>query len=219
MYAVIVGCGRVGSLLATTLSSQGHNVVIIDADEDRFQRLGSQFTGDILAGDGTDISVLKEGGIGKADALVMATNDDNSNLMSAQIARTMFGVKRVVVRIKDPNKFSVCKEYSLEMVSATTLASEKIADILSMPEEIETIGSIGKGRGRIVRFRIPSDSACGALDRFISSGTFYPISISSAEKLSFGIKKEALAPGVMVVGAILADNMKHLNKCCAEEKV
>ncbi len=219
MYAVIVGCGRVGSLLAATLSSRGHNVVIIDSDEERFKLLGHQFTGATLTGDGTDISILKEAGIGKADALVIATNDDNSNLMSAQIARKMFGVKRVIVRIKDPKKFSVYKEYALEMVSATTLASNKIADILSTPEEIEIIGGIGRERGKIVRFRIPSDSARRSILKLIASGVFYPISISDAEKLSFGIKEEELAPGGVVVGAILADNIKHLGRCCAEEKI
>ena len=219
MYAVIVGCGRVGSLLAATLSSRGHNIVIIDSDEERFRMLGHQFTGETLTGDGTDISVLKEAGIGKADALVMATNDDNSNLMSAQIARKMFGVKRVIVRIKDPNKFSVYREYALEMVSATTLASNKIADILSTPEEVEIIGGIGKERGKIVRFRVPSESARRSVIKLISSGVLYPISISSAEKLSFGINEEELAPGDVVVGAILSDNMKHLGKCCVEEKV
>lgn len=219
MYAVIVGCGRVGSLLAATLSARGHNIVIIDADEDRFQRLGSQFTGDTLTGDGTDISILKEGGIAKADALVMATNDDNSNLMSAQIARVMFGVKRVIVRIKDPGKFAVYKEYALDMVSATTLAADRIADMLSTPEEIEIIGDFGAGRGKIVRLRLPSEASSATLSKLINQGVFYPVSLSDAKELRFGIKTDELAAGAVAVGAVLTDNLKHLKKCCVEENV
>ncbi len=218
MYAIIVGCGRVGSLLAVTMSGRGHNIVIIDSDAERFKKAGQQFTGETLLGDGTDISILKEGGIARADALIMATNDDNSNLMGAQIARVMFGVKRVIVRIKDPNKFSVYREYSLEMVSATNLAASKIFDILSTQPEIETIGSLGNGNAKIVRFRLASDAACKALSRLITSGIFYPVSSGEGENFRFSAKPEELAPGVLITGAIIADNFKHLARCCTEEK-
>lgn len=219
MYAVIVGCGRVGSMLAGILSSRGDNIVIIDEDEERFQRLDRQFTGETLAGDGTSILVLKESGIEKADALIMATNDDNSNLMGAQLAKKMFGVKRVIVRLKNPGKFSVYREYSLEMVSATTLAAEKIADIISTPPDVEILGSMGSGRGRIVRMRVPSEAACGALARLVSQGVFHPLAVSEGEKFDMGFRGESISPGVVVVGGILTDNIKHLKKCCVEEKL
>ncbi len=218
MYAVIVGCGRVGSLLATTLSSRGHNIVIVDMGGERFQGLGQQFTGDTLVGDGTAVEVLKESGIEKADALIMATNDDNSNLMGAQIARKMFGVRRVIVRIKDPKKFSVYKEYALEMVSATTLAANKIYELLSTTQNIEIIGSMGDGKAKIVRFLLPSDKACKHLAKLIASGVFVPVSISEDESFALGIDMERLKPGAVVSGGILSENLRHLNRCCAEEK-
>lgn len=218
MYAVIVGCGRVGSLLATTLSSRGHSIVILDTHEERFQRLGQEFTGDAMIGDGTAVEVLKESGIEKADALVMATNDDNSNLMGAQIARKMFGVKRVIVRIKDPKKFAVYKEYALEMVSATTLAADKIFELLSTNENIEIIGSMGDGKGKIVRFLLPSGRACKHLEKLIASGVFVPVSVSADESFELGIDQKRIKPGAVVAGGILTENLKHLNRCSTEEK-
>jgi trk system potassium uptake protein len=217
MYAIIVGCGRVGSMLAAKLSARGHNVVIIDSDEEKFQMLGRHFTGETSTGDGMDINVLKTAGISKADAVIMATNDDNSNLLGAQIARKMFGVKRVIVRIKDPDKFSVYKEYALEMVSATTLAAGKIADMLSTPEEIEIIGSTGKDSVKIARISISSESACRVLSKLISNGVFFPMAVTKGENTTLGFNTKDLVPGDVVVGGILTENLKHLNKCCAEE--
>ncbi len=217
MYDVIVGCGRVGSLVATILSEKGHNVVMVDAEESRFKKLGSQFTGQTVTGDGTDINTLKEAGINKADVLILATNDDNSNLMSAQIAKKIFGVKRVFVRMKDPNKLSVYKEYSLETVSATMLAAHKIADSLMTTPEIEIIGGIFDGKGKIVRFQIDSDQQCRTLKKMVSAGAVRIVALEGNGKIDLSVKDEALAPGATVVGAMITENLKKLNKLFAVE--
>ncbi len=219
MYAIIIGCGRVGSVLATLLSEQGNNIIITDTDESRLQRLGPEFTGETIVGDGTDITILKQAKIEEADALVAATGDDNSNLMSAQIARKIFQVKRVLVRIKDPNKLDVYREYDLETVSATTLAAHKLAEILKTTREIEILGNIGQDKLKIVKFELPTPQTCDTLSRMIRSRVFQPAAVYVNGKLELGLPENKLLPGAVVVGSILTDDLKRLNRLFSPRKV
>ncbi len=218
VYAIIIGCGRVGSVLATLLSEQGNNVVIIDTAEKHFARLAPEFTGQTTTADGTDVAILQEAKIEEADALVAATGDDNSNLMSAQIAREIFQVGRVLVRIKDPNKLDVYKEYGLETVSATTLAAYKLAGMLKTSREIEILGSIGQDKGKVVRFKLPTPQTCNTLSRMIGSHVFHPSAIFVNGKLELGSSENKLSPGAVVVGSILTEDLKRLNRLFPKEK-
>ena len=86
-----MGCGRVGSSLATALSRLGHEVAVIDRDPTAFGRLGSAFTGRRVTGMGFDRDVLVDAGIDRADALAAVSSGDNSNIISARVARETFG--------------------------------------------------------------------------------------------------------------------------------
>jgi len=96
MYVIIVGCGRVGSELAKILSSEGHNVVVIDRNPESFRRLGQSFNGLTLVGSGFDTELLRSAGISQADAFCAVTNGDNTNLISAQVAKKIFKVPKVL---------------------------------------------------------------------------------------------------------------------------
>ncbi len=217
MYAIIIGCGRVGSVLATILSAEGNNIVVIDSAEEKLRSLGPEFTGEIVVGDGTDITTLEGAKIQESDALIAATGDDNSNLMVAQIAKKIFNVKRVLVRIKDPNKLNVYKEYDLETVSATTLAANKLADLLKTDREIEILAGIGDDKVKIVRFQLPTPQTCDTLRRMIESHIFNPTVVYVNGKPTL-IIPEKLPPGAIVVGSILAENMKRLNRLFSRKK-
>ena len=104
-YTVIIGCGRLGANLANTLSNEGENVLIMDSNNSSFRRLASNFGGLSVVGDGTDFNKLREAKVGSASAVIAVTNDDNTNIMVAQIARDIFKVKRVVARLYDPDFF------------------------------------------------------------------------------------------------------------------
>ncbi len=110
MYAVIVGCGRVGSALALGLVADGHKVAVIDEDEDALLRLGEDFPGEFVHGVGIDIKTLEKVHTENADAFVAATDGDNTNIVSAQLAKERFGVKRVVTRVYDPNRARFFRE-------------------------------------------------------------------------------------------------------------
>ena len=90
MYVIIVGCGRVGSELAKLLSGEGHDLVIIDKNRAAFDRIGAMFNGLVLVGNGFDLNLLRQAGIEKADAFCAVTNGDNTNLISAQVAKKIF---------------------------------------------------------------------------------------------------------------------------------
>lgn len=122
MHVIIVGCGRVGSQLALALSSEGHDVVIIDKNPEAFSRLGPDFNGITITGIGFDPEILKRAGVERAQALVAVTNGDNSNIMISQVAKKIFKVPRVVTRLYDPERAQIYKKrFGLETFCSTIL--------------------------------------------------------------------------------------------------
>ena len=120
MKVVIMGCGRVGSQLATRLDEEHHEVTILDLNENQFQRfLPESFGGRKITGSGVDHDVLRRAGIEEADAFVALTQGDNRNITASQVAKHIFDVQRVVCRIKDPIREEMYKELGLLTVSPT----------------------------------------------------------------------------------------------------
>ena len=128
MYVIIVGCGRVGSELAKLLSAEGNNVVVIDKSQDSFERLGGTFNGLTLVGNGFDLNLLKQAGIEKADAFCAVTNGDNTNLISAQVAKKIFKVPKVIARVYDPQRAHIYAALGLDILSGTILFASMLRD-------------------------------------------------------------------------------------------
>jgi len=127
---VILGCGRVGSTLATMLDRAGHTVSIIDFSSEAFRRLEPDFGGTTIVGNGVDEEILIRAGIKEADAFAAVTNGDNRNIMSSQIAKEIFNVKKVVCRIYDPIRESTYHELGLETISPTIVGAQLIFEAL-----------------------------------------------------------------------------------------
>jgi trk system potassium uptake protein TrkA len=125
---IILGCGRVGAALAQQLDTAGHEVVIVDRNQDAFARLGPDYSGGMVLGTGIDEDVLRRAGIEDAEAFVAVTNGDNTNAMSAQIAKLVFQVPRVVARLYDPVREETYKTLGLDTVSPTNIGVEKITE-------------------------------------------------------------------------------------------
>lgn len=126
MHVVVVGCGRVGSGLASTLVSQGHSVAVIDRRPQAFRRLPEDFAGDTIVGVGFDRDRLVEAGIEWADALAAVTNGDNSNVLVARTAREFFGVERVVARIYDQRRAAIYERLGISTVATVGWAIERV---------------------------------------------------------------------------------------------
>jgi trk system potassium uptake protein TrkA len=126
MNVVIVGCGRVGALLATNLAAKAHNVTVIDLSAESFNRLPQEFTGRTVLGSGTDIDVQRRAGVEHADALIACTPGDNRNIAACQIAREMFEVPKVVARINDPLREKIFRDLGLQTVCPTLVGAELV---------------------------------------------------------------------------------------------
>ena len=123
-YIVIVGCGRLGSLLSNNLSRAGNSVVVIDRDETTFNDLSPDFSGFRVHGDATQLAVLKEAKISKADVLIATTHDDNVNLMVAQVARRILRVPHVLARVFDPRREEAYAQLGIDTICPTSVAAE-----------------------------------------------------------------------------------------------
>jgi trk system potassium uptake protein TrkA len=131
MKLVVLGCGRVGSALATLMSRAGHDVRIIDRDSGAFRRLGSDFQGARVVGRGIDEDVLRRAGVHDADAFVSTTSGDNTNIMAAQIAKEKFGVPTVIARIYDPIRAEAYAKMGLTTFCSTCVGAGIISDLLT----------------------------------------------------------------------------------------
>lgn len=123
LFIVVVGCGRLGSLLANELSHQGHSIVVVDRDEARFAGLGADFGGFTICGDAVESEVLRQAKTTQADCFLATTNRDNVNLMLAQVAKTVFRVPLVIARVFDPSRESVYQQLGIATISPTRLSA------------------------------------------------------------------------------------------------
>ena len=131
MNIVILGCGRVGAVLATMMDRNGHSVSIIDQSGDAFQRLSNDFSGNLIIGNGVDEDVLIRAGIKEADAFIALTNGDNRNIMSSQIAREIFKVQKVMCRIYDPIREQTYRDLGLDTVCPTLMGAQVFFDAIA----------------------------------------------------------------------------------------
>jgi trk system potassium uptake protein len=168
MKIVILGSGRVGARLAEFMEDEGHQVTIIDSLTEAFTRLPADFKGDTILGTGIDVDVLKSAGIQDADAFAAVTNFDNTNIMACQVAKEIFGVKKVLARIYDPGREKLYHELGLETICPTTLISTTARDILLAPEGVEVLQfpphtDGAGGTGRDLNVQSVSNTAAPAL--------------------------------------------------------
>jgi trk system potassium uptake protein len=142
MNVLVVGCGRVGSSVALELNRRGWDVTAIDEKEDALQRLGENWSGGFVVGHGMDLNILRAAGIEEADAVVVATNGDNTNLVIGQVAQKRFNIETTVVRVLDPARAALYKELGLWTVSPTSTAieilTEAVASSAGEPAEATT---------------------------------------------------------------------------------
>lgn len=126
MHVVILGCGRVGSLLADRLDEAGHAVAIVDQDPQAFRRLGGRFSGTTVKGIGFDRETLEKAGIERAHAFAAVSSGDNTNILAARVARETYGVEHVVARIYDPRRAEVYQRLGIPTVATVSWTAGQI---------------------------------------------------------------------------------------------
>jgi trk system potassium uptake protein TrkA len=134
MKAIVIGSGRVGSAVALQLQGSGWDVTVLDENEDALGRLGENWGGGFVVGHGMDMQLLKEAGIEDADAVVVTTDGDNTNIVIAQVAQKHFEVPTVIVRILDPARAQFYATRGLRVVCPTSSAIETLVGAVRQAE-------------------------------------------------------------------------------------
>lgn len=126
MNILIIGCGRLGSRLANVLDSQGHEISIVDINPNAFDLLDDNFSGLTVVGNPIDLDVMRSAGVEGCEYVVCVTDSDNANIMSGQIARNIFHMEHIMVRILDPIKAQIYDDLGIFAICPTSLAFEAI---------------------------------------------------------------------------------------------
>jgi len=156
VHVVIMGCGRVGSTLAQIMESRGYTVAVIDQNPDAFRRLPAGFEGRTVSGIGFDRDVLMEAGIEEAEAFAAVSSGDNSNILSARVARETFGVENVVARIYDPGRAAVYQRLGIPTVATVRWTADQMLRRL-LPEGAETEWIDPTGTIRLAEVHVTTD--------------------------------------------------------------
>ena len=191
MHVVVVGCGRVGSLLAAMAAAAGHTVGVIDKRAEAFVRLPADFTGRSVTGFGFDRDRLLEAGIEEAGALAAVTSGDNSNIVVARIARETFGIERVVARIYDPGRAAIYERLGIPTVATVAWTTDQALRKL-LPNETRTEWTDASGRVCVVERALPLQWAGRPLGDIEEPGRWRLVAVSRAG--------QAMVPGPDVVG-------------------
>jgi trk system potassium uptake protein len=143
LNALVIGCGRVGSSIALRLQEEGWDVTVLDENEDALSRLGENWPGTFIVGHGMDADTLRKSGIEDADAVVVATDGDNTNIVIGQVAQKRFDVRCVVVRVLDPARAKFYAERGLDTVCPTSVAIDRLMEAarscaIPIPATVET---------------------------------------------------------------------------------
>jgi trk system potassium uptake protein TrkA len=154
MHVVVVGCGRVGSELAVALDRADHTVAVIDKNRNALRRLPERFTGKVVVGFGFERDHLEAAGIHEAGAFAAVTSGDNSNILSARIARENYGIENVVARIYDPRRALIYQRLGIPTVATVAWTTDQVLRKL-MPEQSVTEWSDATGKLSLVERMLP----------------------------------------------------------------
>jgi trk system potassium uptake protein TrkA len=171
VHVIVVGCGRVGRELSVTLDQVGHSVAVIDKNRNAFRKLPERFTGRAVLGFGFDRDHLEQAGIREAGALAAVTSGDNSNILTARIARETYEIENVVARIYDPRRAVVYQRLGIPTVATVTWTTGQVMRRL-FPETTVTDWTDPSGEISLVERALPAGWAgrklagLGESDRF-----------------------------------------------------
>lgn len=194
MHVVIGGCGRVGSQLTVTLARQGHTATVIDKNARAFERLPPGFEGQTLVGMVFDRETLEDAGIRDAGAYIAVTNGDNSNIVSARVAKEHYDVARVVARIYDPRRAEIYQRLGIKTVATVRWAAAEIYDILFHSVEHAEL-ALGNGDLVILRLEVGTHLAGKPVSALSEPGKAMVVAVDRMGTPSIPADKAAFQEG------------------------
>lgn len=160
MYVVIAGGGRIGRYIARDMERKHHDVTVIEWNPVRCEQLVTETDVLVIEGDACDVRYLEQAHVDRADVFVATTHDDDNNLVSCQLAKIEFGIKRTIARVNTPKNVEIFEKLGIEPVSSTSLLSELIENEFSVGELIH-LTTLKGGRVLLVEVRVPDDAPHG----------------------------------------------------------
>jgi trk system potassium uptake protein TrkA len=179
MHIIVLGCGRIGSQLATRLDASEHSVSIVDRDRESFRRLPDRFTGRAVLGNVINRNVLEQAGIDACDALAAVTSGDNSNIVAARIAKENYEIPQVVARIKDPRRAEIYQRLGIPTVATVTWTTDQVLRRL-FPDETVTDWTDPSGTVRLVERDLPAVWAGKRLDPLDNGDQYRLVAVTRA---------------------------------------
>jgi trk system potassium uptake protein len=217
MKIIVMGCGRVGSQVSLVLSTHGHDVTVIDHDNNAENRLGTNFKGRLLRGLGFDQKVLLEAGIEHCDAFAAVSSSDNANIVAARTARNIFRVPRVVARLYDPRRAEIYQRLGLMTISTTTWGAERIFELLTHTD-LDVLYTFGRGEVSIVSHEI-TPFLVGRTTRDVSIlGEINLIAITRNDSAFIPSSGTTFKEGDIVHLAVLSSAMQRLEEMFGLER-
>jgi trk system potassium uptake protein len=179
MKVVIIGCGRLGAELASRLFQRGHEVSIMDADEESFSKLPNNFEGRINEGDAINRDVLHRAGIERADAVAAVTDSDVLNAVVGHLARAFYRVPNVVVRNHDPRYRPLMEVFGLQVISALSWGAQRIEEMI-YHDDVRAVFSAGNGEVEVYEVAVPEEYSGYTIGELIEEHRCYPVSVTRA---------------------------------------
>jgi len=211
MYVIVVGCGRIGSMLAYSLYKRGHIVSVIDENESSFNNLPADFEGRMHEGDALNQDVLVRAGIEHCDAFAAVTNLDPLNAVVCQVAKEEFHVPNVVARNYDPRVRSIYEALNIQVVSSTSWGAQRIEELLG-GSEFRSVFSVGNGEVEIYELIIPEKWEGKTIGELITCGDCKPLAITRAGKALLPETQSILASGDVLAVAATMDGIRDTRK-------
>lgn len=213
VHVIVVGCGRVGSGLALSLSAEGHSVAVIDKNERAFRRL-KEWDGQRLVGSGFDRDDLEKSGALHADALAAVTSGDNTNILTVRIARETYKIPHVVARIYDPRRAEIYQRLGIPTVATVTWTIDQVRRRLLAEEDVRD-WTDASGRLSLVDRTLPDSWAGRALSEIDRPGRVTVVAVTRAGEPRLDAGELVGQEGDVLHLAVLDDALRELDATLA----
>jgi len=216
VHVVVVGCGRVGSELAAELEAEGHTVAVIDKNRNAFRRLPERFTGRAVLGFGFDRDHLEQAGVREAGALAAVTSGDNSNILTARIARETYEIPNVVARIYDPRRAVIYQRLGIPTVATVSWTTDQVMRRL-LPDRWNNEWSDPTGTVDMVERMLPGSWAGRKLSELDEGDEYRLVALTRGGQARLASVELVGQEGDILYMAVRRDSRDELDARLAEE--
>lgn len=209
MKVIIIGCGKMGSGLALSLTRKGHAVTIIDIDPAAFQLLGQGFKGETIVGVGFDRDILEKAGIRNADAVIACSKNDDANALIGRIARNYYKVPHIISRLYDPRRAEIYRSLGIQTISTTTWGVSRAIEMLSYGQ-LDSVLTLGDSNVEIMRIDMPALLISRTVNELTITGEMQVVAISRGNKTFLPTLGTVFKQNDIIYVSVLASSVKRL---------